>query len=115
MEAGYKLDILIAEKVMGWTVDPIGRMYTGDIVRHCMGINMETRFNPSTDIAAAWEVCEKMREGFLVKIEDCYWSSNDDWLCAFYRDTEEEYNEVVTTTAPLAICLAALRAVGEDI
>jgi len=63
VKAGRELDALVAEKVMGWTVDGIWRMYTGEVVRHAAGKNMKTRFNPSTDISAAWEVVEKNARG----------------------------------------------------
>lgn len=118
-EAGRELDALIAEKVMGWTVDPIYRMYTGAGMRHAVGNNLDTRFNPSTNIAAAWEVVEKMRErGDWVNLE----GDKEGWMVEVWPFTADDswagggfYGEDVKAkadTAPLAICRAALKALN---
>jgi hypothetical protein len=126
MKAGRELDALVAEKVMGWTVDPIYRMYTGSVVRHAAGHNLETRFNPSTDITAAWEVVEKMRAlGLWVEINLGYEFDGPSIDCIIgeygaaggiiegLRHGEKQWSEEADT-APLAICLAALKAKGVD-
>lgn len=57
MEPGRELDALIAEKVMNFKIEsPSAEQCTiwdGREVRY---------FEPSTDIAAAWEVVDRMRE-----------------------------------------------------
>jgi len=69
----------------------------------------------STDIFYAWLVVEKMQE------DGWYWGIGYDYgelVAGFYtaRDSEGEVDPyfVQAKTAPLAICLAALKAVGEE-
>jgi hypothetical protein len=89
MPAGRKMDILVSEKVMH------------DIPGQAM-ISLY-----STDIAAAWEVVEKMIEadGFF----QMYYASTGEWLV----DLDTEENLIGEKTAPLAICRAALLATME--
>ncbi|GED18097.1 BC1872 family protein [Aneurinibacillus migulanus] len=115
MKAGRELDIVVAEKVMGWVVD-------GDIIENAdfdeQGrctfpsgdylMNKETREplpNYSTNIADAWEVVEQLNdtESYLdIKIQSCI----DGWFVDYCNE------RTVAETAPHAICLAALKAVG---
>ncbi len=82
-------DAIVAEKVMGYDMeveDPLP-FYT-------------------TDIAAAWEVMEKMRKKYAVSIgvgTKCHVVVLD----VFLNQVAEAWQP-----APLAICLAALKAVG---
>lgn len=109
MPARPELDALVAEKVMGWTVDPIYRMYTGGEMRHAAGENMATRFNPSVDIRHAWEVAEKFTT-FSVFYDDatCTWFAAVD---STRRTPDGCRYKGAGETAPLAICRAALEAV----
>lgn len=67
----------------------------------------------STDISAAWQVLEALRP---VDIDLIYYANQDAWQCNIgngpltrnYRMPQDEWQH----TAPLAICLAALKAVG---
>lgn len=59
----------------------------------------------STDIAAAWEVVEKMREDGDLRIEEYA----EGWLVVSRLSDGREVDGQATT-APLAICLAALSA-----
>lgn len=65
----------------------------------------------SSDISAAWAVVDKMRAmGWDVSI-----CGDNGWGCTFYTITEghEKYiGPINSATAPLAICLTALKAVG---
>jgi hypothetical protein len=69
------------------------------------------------DITAAWQVVEKMREnGILLRIEvraSCYVVRAVTW------DVDNDCEKLLAysgqDTAPLAICLAALKAVGVDV
>ena len=62
----------------------------------------------STSIAAAWEVVEKMRESVSLEIEYQLFANEDGtWDVAFGIEAFQS-----ATTAPHAICLAALAAVG---
>lgn len=109
MKPGRELDALVAEKVMGWKSvehrfeDPFHR-WDGIAPEH--GSHRFTVPDFSTDIAAAWEVVEKLNDLILE------------------RDVTAEgtrYNVVIdgietwAETAPHAICLAALKAVGHQL
>lgn len=73
-------------------------------------------WSPSTSIADAWEVVEKlMADNWML---DMGWGKPDWWVCFFapddidrlaYRGEAEAFSRA--PTAPLAICLAALEAV----
>ena len=114
MEAGREMDALIAEKVMGWDVHPHRTHYINrDAKNEHPYFVICGDFEPSTDIAAAWQVVEKM-------------SSRKDWdehpVCIVrnyaFKDmwTVElrDYDfDATAETAPLAICRAALLAAME--
>lgn len=99
--AGRELDALVAEKVMGhrvinmvdgpWEVLSVGH---GDWLR-----------SYSSDIASAWEVIESpaCEGGHKVSLS----CEHDIWLCSISGHEAEAF------TAPLAICLAALKAVEQ--
>jgi Phage ABA sandwich domain len=67
----------------------------------------------STNIAAAWQVLEALRP---VHLELHYFPDRDSWQCNIgngplthnYRMTQDQWQK----TAPMAICFAALKAVG---
>ena len=130
MKAGRELDALIAEKVMGWSSQADGlywdtgnhrtRLVLGSIIakkRKEMGLEnaQDFVFAPSTNIADAWEVVEKLVStpgpngdhhsvqvdysgGAVVVIDE-----NEDWQVS-----------AIAGTVPLAICLAALKAVSQE-
>jgi len=119
-EAGREMDALIAEKVMGekqpiyvheFHIDPIyseghnwfcyPSFYEGDICK------WEPR-NFSTDISAAWEVADWLRN---------YWGTFEliaglSWHC--WSELKDAKIWGTGNTAPLAICRAALLAVMEE-
>lgn len=90
VKAGTELNVLIAERVMGWTrwdvttgedcpCEP-GVTYFADwgemggvavyTPPHLTG-DVEYYFNPAEDIADAWRVVEKMRaEGWIVRVQE---------------------------------------------
>lgn len=106
---GPELDMLIAEKVMGWRGEGLKAAEVG--ILWC----------PSTHIAHAWEVMSKLtrhqngdREATtLVAFALEELNGTPPWLCRF-----EPVGDVFACaeargeTAPLAICRAALKAVG---
>lgn len=123
VNAGRELDSLVAEKVMGWQQP--NHLGHADICASWGPSKMctcdgELRWPPySTSIAAAWQVVEKLESiGF-------------DFMCGISKrgrpfqnsasfrlgDKEEpSYKNVeVWETMPLAICLAALKAVGYEV
>lgn len=108
MKPGKELDALIAEHVMGAKevlAKPEGATYLfrkGDYL-------YEDPPSYSTEIAQAWEVLAVLAEKgwdysvFNTEFEGIY--------CQFYT-RERGYIESSAETAPLAICLAALKVVG---
>jgi hypothetical protein len=130
MEAGRELDALIAEKVMGWRcVDKeaadrsAGAFWENDtpcfyrsgisvVVMHKDGSSDGWR--PSFDIAAAWLVVERFRQdGYLFALISDDREEPRDYAAEF-RKYDSNIGETTylngqrASTAPLAICLAAL-------
>jgi hypothetical protein len=127
MDAGRELDALVAEKVMGWMrvnsphkitgangepsgLEPIGGGYaTFAVVPHY-----------STDIAAAWQIVEMMeRRGYWCQMRtpfqagdggDGFWAGFTPHGTSGWNGRPDHWTDA--TILPLAICLAALRAVG---
>lgn len=129
MEAGRELDCLIEEKVFGNetylfenTLSAFG--ITTDVKRYqiknsgtpgCSKWSDKSVPNYSTDIGAAWEVVEKLNlwvwphEGGWIAgrpEDEGYFSVTET-----YTTIDHTYDTVIGTTAPHAICLAALRSV----
>jgi hypothetical protein len=136
MEAGRELDAIIAEKVMGWQRETDER----ELRRLNSGYLDASEYarwwiNPSggwacasprysTDIAAAWEVVERLkdanRDDASYDFDLIYESSKEretglrnDVFGWFAQFGEAEHGSGRADTAPLAICLAALEAVGK--
>lgn len=104
-------DALVAEKVMGWNnVHREGDW--GLFGRPFGGLRDYPIPYYSTDIAAAWEIVEALRD----KLEsfDFELSSFKDgtWGCTFY---EFLYPQKYSRIAADAICLAALKAIGIEV
>lgn len=113
MEAGLELNDAIAERVMGWT-----RICTGykgttrlDAWQKQDGtITIDWHFNPSARIADAWLVVESVGGWFHL----AHFTTPERWRAALspFGEGAGEYFEAAT--APLAICRAALSAVGSS-
>ena len=147
MVAGRELDLLVAEKVMGycvcvltsddylnagwsvpvppsWVGHAEGRrtsssIYVVDSAKgrwHCTEHDLPIppgKTDYSTDIAAAWEVVEKLSanedwDEYPFEIHKNY-DFKPTWTATFNDYEHEGWSEV---SAPHAICLAALAAVG---
>jgi len=100
-------DALVAEKVMG----------QGMVLHHEGYYFRPGNLLPDyTTISAAWTVVEKMREEELAFEVTWGWShveennDYDNWVAGF--SNEDERWTATADTAPLAICIAALRAKG---
>jgi len=111
LEAGRELDALVAEKVMGWKkLNDTGLSWRSPDE----GFSNLPYF--STDISAAWQVVEKMRETRWIEVH----STIDGEWAAFYTpigttDMNQAIHEYAkASTAPLAICRAALKAKGVE-
>jgi hypothetical protein len=108
MKPGRELDELIAERVMGlqrgWLTsvrdDLTGfEIYGGDSLQKY-----------STDIAAAWEVVEKLLADGWELTEAGYSRTTRKWDFTFGNGCS--FDGPLCDTAPHAICLAALKAVA---
>lgn len=127
MKTGRELDALIAEKVMGLSLAhmPDARdSKSGVIVSEISDSDVyfwdgrERDWSPipnySTDVAAAWEVVEKFKSKkieFALIRDVSIWQASFQWNDSFpYHWDCIEW--VDGETAPHAICLAALKAVG---
>jgi hypothetical protein len=133
MNAGRELDALIAKKVMDWEDNwekPNGRAFpdmwgTMDFDKNGP-IRVPNFPCYSDDIASAWEVVEKMRTfsdtlsyAFVLQ-DNSEHRGKGEWLARFdqYEATTDDLTTVEWwsgATAPLAICLAALKAVGVEV
>lgn len=104
-------DELVALKVMGWRKDHGWDYFADGLTIRTWKESSFKRFQPSTDISAAWEVVEELSaRGLYLDID-----THPDF---YLVDVQRRNNVVaysVATTAPEAICLAALKAVGVDI
>lgn len=116
MKPGDKLDRLVAEKIMGWLPVDYGFGYQppNDPSTQCL--------QPySTDISSAWEVVKRLKSGecgFEPCCLELRWPICENPEVAITKYSESaspSAHEAAVTTAetmPLAICLAALKAVG---
>lgn len=115
LKAGPELDALVAEKVMGRVSDhavyPL--MGSGEGCSVCGRTSLRevgARLTGgcarpySTKISAAWEVVEKSD----ILDRGCLGDDDTGW---YVRDCSDRYLVTGALTAPLAICLAALKAV----
>ncbi|PZD95205.1 hypothetical protein DNH61_11640 [Paenibacillus sambharensis] len=110
MEPGRELDALVAEKVLGWkqcSVEGTAKIAYGkpsDFRDHEPRVRIG---DYSTDIAAAWEVVEKMRSNdYLLDIGN---GSGAGYAAMFYNPNKTIFLiGPYTETAPDTICKAAL-------
>jgi len=131
MEPGPELARLVAERVMGWHLsDPVpltevrewltedGRITGYDWCPPDSPHYLDNPFEPSTDIAAAWEVVQHLMPEFnfelfsTVDLEDL---GKLLWAAEFRgRKHGAIPHTAKAETAPLAICRAALLAVTQE-
>lgn len=117
-----ELDVLIAEKILGWTeIQFIPSGHTAEIVPQGIKPNERpspyTEYRPkhvvpnfSTDIKDAWEVIEKL--GTIDSIFGDVTIERDQTLNGATWKVVIDGAEIFSETAPHAICLAALEAIG---
>ena len=105
MPAGREMDVLIAEKVMGWKTGERGVNAGYWVNDKGKEVHFKDTWYPSADVTVAWEVVEKFK-GISLRCHGKF------WFCDF--DVEgKDYEYSQSLTAPLAICRAALLAVME--
>jgi hypothetical protein len=106
-----EIDRLVAEKVMGFEIYSVAKgLYEnkGKVIS----------FEPSINIADAWQVVEKLRERRIFSLYDAWDEDDNKIFCANfqYNDTYHVVDyKGYAETAPLAICLAALKVVGVEV
>lgn len=97
------------DKALGARVAPDGTIYRGN-----MDMADERKWSPSTDMAAAWQVVEKMgADGWMFNLigraYGCGWTVHLEHFAP--EDDKPTFGAGCDLPAPLAICRAALRAV----
>jgi len=112
-----EIDSLIAEHIMKWEKHDNGRfreyLSNGNVNQYFVnGIEKDTWF-PSTNIEHAWLVDDKLRKYRHLTLSDM-WDEDEQkilYYCNFqYNDTCHMINyDAFSETAPMAICLAALK------
>lgn len=116
-----EIDRLIAEKIMGWNIREVS-----DGVKWIQAEGYELYFSddiyrewmPSEDMSDAWLVVEKLRERKIFTIYDAWDEKDEKIFCANfqYNDTYHVVDySAYADTAPMAICLAALKVVGVEV
>jgi len=121
------IDALIATHVFGWKgvhpnslghvmwIDPTKEDSDQDYQKEYGGKieKYEGNFNPSTKIQDAWLVVEKIADGDRNWF-NLEWFYKDSWRADFFgtESGNSEHYQAVSNTAPMAICLAALKALG---
>jgi hypothetical protein len=117
-----ELDALVAEKVMGRTLKFHSREGFDQIARNGNWsgtyeefLDNQDYWSPSTDIAAAWEVVDHLTrdrgEGPILEF-GLTRDFEHSWEAEFSIRSGGLNALAYSDTAPLAICLAALKAIG---
>ena len=113
-----KLDDLVATRVMNWvkrTIEPDDPHSPWEWWTARDGLNegmdvADSDWSPSTDIAAAWLVFEKIK---LVPLEiEVSAFNTQEYYCSVQDPERTKFWDSWESTAPLAICKTALRALG---
>lgn len=123
MEAGQELDALVAERVMRqepceqWLLFRAGGILgpewaKADTCNHANCYPLENAPHYSTNIAAAWEVIEKLNQMKLgwFSLEQFGEKGQGVWRALIWSGNEEDSESFFAdaNTVPLAICRAAL-------
>lgn len=112
-----EIDHLIATKVMGWEPEEIeGSAYLSGYVlykREEPPHIPDYQFKPSTNIADAWQVVEKLKIAVIPQAGGA--PKNMQYLAEIDDRPFGKHYEAFAETAPLAICLAALKSVGVEV
>lgn len=115
MQAGRELDALIAEKVMRFTqctcncaLEP--KMVAGFTACAVCGLDIPLAY--STDIAAAWQVVEKLN---LFRYMVLNKNADEKYIIRRYSEWLFPDGFTAASTAQLAICRAALKTIEEQV
>lgn len=99
LKAGPELDARIATEVMGWRDVTMG--WVGGETDGRKWESLKSTWHPSTNIADAWRVVEKIAGDFSL-----FRGCDGTWIC-FASPDPDRFSEA--PTACLAICAEALR------
>jgi hypothetical protein len=124
VKAGQELDALVAEKVMGqvecsaWRADraaPVSYFKESGDCAHaaCRPVGFVSCY--STNIAAAWDVVRRLTDVATPGHADDFTLQYEPRPMAWGAQFEPAEGAFPCDTAPLAICLAALKAVGVEV
>jgi len=119
LEPGPELDRLVAERVMGWKEGKdfgVGESGIVWYIREGPKYFERTRieaWSPSTDIAAAWQVVEKLANRGIVVVVESEGALNNIYEVLFYRWGSDAIVGIARGSICEAICRAALLAVME--
>ncbi|GAQ18012.1 hypothetical protein OPHB3_1951 [Oceanobacillus picturae] len=109
-----QIDQLVAEKVMGWRLKNMsaGNYWVGEHDGLEGDWTLKQLWKPSERIDHAWEVVEKLH---MTVTPQC--GAPEEMNCHAEVDNQPfgNYYEAFAKTAPLAICLAALKTVGVEV
>lgn len=110
------IEKLVAEKLMGWNRSPAGDW--SHQANRIWSVSEQQIPHYSTDIRQAWNVVEKMRvDGFGYEIRAYSQAPIVSFYCPKGPCDDGHEGQSTDGRVPLAICIAALRAVGvaEDV
>lgn len=108
-----RINLLIAEKLMGWKLVTYGQdkyfsRPDGSAFRY-------ERWNPTTIISDAWKVLEKLESlGDVLIAKDFNSSQWEVEITIWQYGVIQKHFEVAAESAPLAICLAALKVIDME-
>ena len=105
-----EIDFLIAKKVMEWEITHFENIDVMEAYTEFSTLVIGEDFAPSADIQDAWLVVEKLKqEGFYSFHTDLSLDSGREWWSWHFSKGVNNYGSQ-QETAPLAICMAALKA-----
>lgn len=115
VEAGRELDARVAAEVMGWMPEKCASVVERPLVRRTGSAAWTPLPRFSTWIDAAWLVVEKMRETHWATVEgigrpDPVWRAKFERMSDVVTGQSWPPSVQIASTAPLAICRAALLA-----
>lgn len=117
MKPGPELNLKVALEIMGWEQHPDYKHLARDTRPQSLGAFMDIKTSLpkySEDIAAAWEVVEKLKSNSQNHMIDIFWDV-DLWYCHIHSHDKIERHVYGEETAPHAICRAALKSVGVEV
>lgn len=116
MKRGPDLDLLVAERIMGWKVIKFENIGLIELATEDDRLLLN-EFRPSRDIVDAWKVVERfkgsrfsVRKGLISELQQVV---TPDEIKASGSLLHE--SELIYYLTPLSICIAGLRAIGIEV